>query len=63
MTVNPTIRVGLAPRGRFIDTTQSLGNVTKILLFLVPDGPFGLCHQFGGTDRELLTQAQEIAEK
>ena len=63
MTVNPTIGVGLAPRGFFVDAAQPFGNDTKILLFLVPDGPFGLVHHFVGTDRAVLTQAQEIAEK
>jgi hypothetical protein len=29
----------------------------------VPDGSFGLVHHFVGTDRAVLTQAQEIAEK
>ncbi len=63
MTVNPAIRVGLAPRGLFIDTAQALGNNAQILLFFVPDGPFGLVHHFVGTDRAVLSQAQEIAEK
>ena len=63
MTVNPAIRVGLAPRRLFIDTAKALGNNTQILLFLVPDGSFGLVHHFVGTDCTVLTQAQEIAEK
>ena len=63
MTVNPAIRVGFAPRGLLIDTAQALGDNAQILLFLMPYGPFGLVHHFVGTDRAVLTQAQEIAEK
>jgi hypothetical protein len=46
-----------------IDTAQALGDNAQILLFLMPYGPFGLVHHFVGTDRAVLTQAQEIAEK
>ena len=63
MAVYPTGSLGFAPGGIFVDAAQSLGDNALILLFLVPDRPFGSIHHLVGADHPVLTQAQEIAEK
>lgn len=58
-SAHPTVRVGFAPRGILINTAQSLGNNTRILLFFLPDRALSLVHHLVGTDHVALTQTQE----
>jgi hypothetical protein len=63
MALYPSVGVGCAPAGLFIDAAQIFGNNAFIFLLFMPDRPFGPIHHFIGTDHPITAQVQETAKR